>query len=106
MSSFLRVNNFVDAANQGSLSPSKKCLTAHSGDLSVGLADITWSTSAADRARNKATWQIFKSSLIGTVGATKFDWICQRYRTHINFARMEKSGKPLLPEHVELPALF
>jgi hypothetical protein len=54
------------------------------------------------REQNRRTWKVFRESLVGTIGQQKFDWICQRYRSRINFTYLEQSGRALRPEHVEL----
>lgn len=95
MTSYLRINHFISSANQSI--NSSECLVANPHQVSVSL------TSSLDNAeQNKQTWQVFKQDLIETIGKRKFEWICQRYRSQIHFAALEKSGRPLLPEHVEL----
>jgi hypothetical protein len=103
MSVYLRLNRFVEAANQAfPLTHQHKYLVADPNGMSVSLCDIPKSFSNVSREQNSRTWQIYRESLIGTMGQRKFDWICHRYRSRLNFTRMEQSGKPLLPEHVEL----
>lgn len=102
MSSILRINHFVESAQQAFSSPTAKYLSADSRTLGVSQLDLTGSLTTETKEQNKQTWKIFRESVVGTIGQRKFDWICHRYRSQINFTRMERSGKPLLPEHVEL----
>jgi hypothetical protein len=103
MSDYLRINRFVDSANQAfSASQRNKHLIASPNGIDVNLHEIPSKFSLENCKSNKQTWKIFRESMVGTIGQRKFDWICHRYRSRINFTRMERSGDPLLPEHVEL----
>lgn len=104
MSAYLRLNHFVECANQAySLQAQRnKLLVADSQGIGVHLQDIPGSYSSETIEQNKRTWNIYRGSLVQTIGQRKFDWICHRYRSRLNFTRMEQSGKPLLPEHIEL----
>ncbi len=92
--SIIRLNHFISAANQAAFMP--KCLMAEINGSSVSIHDELSSEA------NKQTWKIFRETLVGTIGQRKFDWICHRYRSKINFNTSEASGDPLLPHHVEL----
>ncbi len=100
MTSILRVNNFSVAANQAY--GSAKYLCTDSQSLGVRQVDLPKSFSSQAAKENRETWKIFRQSLVDTIGPTKFDWICHRYRSQLNFTRMQKSGEALLPVHVEL----
>jgi hypothetical protein len=103
MVAYLRLDYFVRCANQGfSLHSQNKSLVADDQGVAVSLRNIPKNSSQAVCDQNRRTWKIFRESLVGTIGQDKFDWICSRYRSRINYSRMEGSGKPLLPEHVEL----
>jgi hypothetical protein len=103
MTSVIKLNHFVYAANQVYAAPVSYCLVADSQGLGVTPQPLAaYATSPSVRRENRRTWQVFKDSLIGTIGQQKFDWICQRYRSHINFTYLARSGTPLLPKHVEL----
>ncbi len=103
MVAYLRLNCFVEAANQAFCLPAQhQSLVADSNRIAVSLCDISGSSSQAGIEQNKRTWEIYRESLIGTMGERKFEWICNRYRSRLNFTRLEKSGQPLLPEHIEL----
>jgi hypothetical protein len=102
MSSYIRVNQFISAANQIYSSHTRQCLMADAQGLSVHPQPLTHAVAANVREENKRTWKVFKEGLIGTIGQQKFDWICQRYRSRLNFSALENSGRPLLPAHVEL----
>lgn len=98
--SILRLNHFISAANQADALP--KYLKASTHDLSVSIHDEPASLTRDEREVNKQTWRIFRETLVGTIGQRKFDWICHRYRSKINFIASEQYGDPLLPQHVEL----
>jgi hypothetical protein len=103
MSAYLRLNRFVGTANQAfSLSTQCKSLVADPNRIDVSLRDISSSYSNASIEQNKLTWKIFRESLTETIGQRKFEWICHRYRSRLNFTRLEQNGQPLLPEHIEL----
>lgn len=98
----LRINHFAESAHRAYVAQNPQYLCADSHGLSVRHCDLPSSFSNEGRDLNKLSWKIFRESLVGTIGQRKFDWICHRYRSHFNFARLEKSGAALLPEHVEL----
>ena len=102
MSAILRMNHFIEATKQAYVAPTSKCLRANEGGVGVTLVDLSSSFSEPAKTQNSRTWKIFRESLIDIIGQNKFDWICHRYRAKLNFTGMEKSGAPLLPEHVEL----
>lgn len=103
MSSYLRLNRFVESANNAfSLQTHYKYLVASTRGVDVTAQDVPSSFSQEAIEQNQQTWKIFRESLVDTIGQRKFEWICHRYRSRLNFMRMEQSGKPLLPEHVEL----
>ena len=103
MSAYLRLNHFVESANQAfSMSAQHRSLVADSRGFGVNIQDIPSTLSPEIIEQNKRIWKIYCESLIGTIGQTKFDWICHRYRSRLNFTRMQQSGMPLLPEHIEL----
>ncbi len=99
--SIFRLNHFISAANQAASMPTK-CLQAGINDLSVSIHDEPSSLTQQEKDVNKQSWRIFRETLVGTIGQRKFDWICHRYRSKINFITSERSGDPLLPQHVEL----
>ena len=100
MSGYIRANHFVAAAN--SVTSPQQYLLADSRGLGVSVRDYRTSFSPEEMDQNRATWRIFKESLIGTIGQRKFDWICHRYRSQLHFGALEHSGSPLQPKHVEL----
>jgi hypothetical protein len=103
MSSYLRLDRFVESANQTLFLPKQnKFLVADPNGIGVESKEIPRSFSPEMIEQNKKTWKAYRESLIETIGQRKFDWICCRYRSRLNFTSLEKSGKPLLPEHVEL----
>jgi hypothetical protein len=103
MPEYIRLNRFVECANHSfSASSLNKSLIADPNGIQVSLQDIPSKYSHEISQQNKATWRIFRESTVSVIGQRKFDWICNRYRSRINFTHMERSGKPLLPEHVEL----
>ena len=102
MTSVLRINHFIESANQAYQSPTPKQLCADAVTLGVRQVDVPSSVTPSTIESNKQSWKIFRESLVGTIGQRKYDWICHRYRKSANFTYLEKSGKPLLPEHVEL----
>lgn len=107
MSSYIRINQFIGAANQAyaasaQATASRYCLMADARGAAVNFQPLIHRAGAQVREENKHTWRELKQSLVGTLGQQKFDWICQRYRNHLNFSEMERSGRPLLPEHLEL----
>lgn len=102
MTSVIRLNHFISVANQIYSAPVSHCLMADVHGLGVSPQPLARSTISRASEDNKRTWRVFKESLIGTIGQKKFDWICQRYRSRINFTHLERSGRPLLPKHVEL----
>src|ERR1700722_2248727 len=103
MVSYLRLNHFIESANQAfTLSTQNKSLVASPQGAAVSLCDIPKNSSPTLADQNRRTWGIFRETLVETIGQNKFNWICQRYRSRMNYARMEASGSPLLPEHVEL----
>ena len=102
MSCYIRLNQFATAANHAFSAPVPYCLMADRRGLSVTQHPLTHAVPATVREENKRTWRVFQETLVGTIGQQKFDWICQRYRSRINFTQLEQSGRPLLPEHVEL----
>jgi pimeloyl-ACP methyl ester carboxylesterase len=102
MTSILRINHFVESANQAYSSRRQKYLCADQQNLHVHQLDLPWCFSAKAKAQNTQSWEIFRQSLIDTIGQQKFDWICHRYRSQLNFTRMEKTGQAMLPKHVEL----
>lgn len=102
MSSVIRINRFVESANQTYSAPTDKYLYADPNGIDVCQRDLPKSFSYEAREQNKTTWNVFRESLINTLGKRKFDWICHRYRGKLNFTQMQRSGQPLLPEHVEL----
>lgn len=100
MSSLIRIHHFAEAANHASR---MQYLTADSTSLAVNATNLpTSSFSKEEQQINKLTWKIFRQSMIDSLGQQKFDWICSRYRNSLNFTRMESSGLPLLPKHVEI----
>jgi hypothetical protein len=102
MSAILRLNHFIESANQAFSLDTQQSLVADSSGINVGLQNIPRSSSPEIIDRNKRTWKVYRDSLVETIGQRKFDWICHRYRSRLNFTRMEQSGQPLLPEHIEL----
>ncbi len=102
MASILRINHFVESANQAHAAPTSKYLCADVHGLGVRQLDLPSSFSTDAVEQNKQTWKIFRQSLVDTIGQRKFEWICHRYRAHLNFTRMENTGQALLPGHVEL----
>lgn len=103
MPAYLTLNRFVDSANYAFSHPEQnKSLVSNTDGIGVSLYDIPQSLSQEALQQNRRTWKIFRESLVETIGQRKFDWICQRYRTQLNFTRMENYGRPLLPEHIEL----
>lgn len=103
MGAYLTLNRFVESSNQAFFSPIlNKHLIAASNGNDVTLQDLPSSFSQEAMEQNRKTWGVFRESLVDTIGQRKFEWICHRYRSRLNFMRMEQSGKPLLPEHIEL----
>lgn len=101
MSAHIRLNHFISSANQCYSEP-RHCLVADAHSTAVRSQPLSHGVGANVREENKRTWRIFKESLIGTIGEQKFEWICQRYRSQLNFNHLETSGRPLLPQHIEL----
>jgi hypothetical protein len=102
MRAYLTLNRFVESANQAFPLSTQKSLVADSRGIDVGLQDIPSSSSPETIEQNKRTWRVFREALIETIGSNKFDWICHRYRSRLDFSWMEQSGQPLLPGHIEL----
>lgn len=102
MSSILRINHFVESANRAFDSGTPHYLCASVDSLGVRQSSLPRSWSEETRSENRQTWKIFRESLMDTIGQGKFDWICHRYRSCMNFAQLERTGEPLLPDHVEL----
>lgn len=98
----LRMNHFIQSANQAYRTSDPKYLIADSVGLGVSQHLLPSFFSSQAEEQNKRTWRIFRESLVGVIGEKKFDWICHRYRSKLNFIKMEASGAALLPGHVEL----
>ncbi len=102
MSCYVRLNQFVLAANQAYYAPKQHYLVADRQGLGVSVRPVGKSITSEMKNENKQTWKQFRESLIETIGRQKFDWICQRYRKYLNFTQVESTGQPLLAKHVEL----
>jgi hypothetical protein len=99
MSSLLRINHFVEAANRAYTPSNAKYLLASEREMNVRQFALPSSFSAEDKELNRETWKIFRASLVDTLGEEKLNWIGHRYQ--LNFNQMQAQGEPLRPEHVE-----
>ncbi len=105
MTSIVRINHFVSRANEAVGLAAPKCLRATPSTLQVESLPLPGTLTRELKEQNRETWKIFKQSLFETIGERKFDWICHRYRGKYDFTALQKSGQPLLPEHVELMSI-
>lgn len=101
MVSLLQINEFSRKANEAYTSSTSKYLCKAPDGVDVRLIDQPYSFSKEELKQNSDTWKAFRESLC-EVNKKKFEWVCQRYRNRINFSRLEASGRPLLPQHIEL----
>lgn len=105
MTSIVRINHFVSRANEAVAADVPRRLQASASTLQVESLPLTGTLTREIKEQNRETWKIFKQSLFETIGERKFDWICHRYRGKYDFTALQKSGQPLLPEHVELMSI-
>ena len=100
MTAILTLRNFERAAQEAFQTNPKQQLIAHNGGLQIVKASLPSSVTPEVRELYRKTWAIFRQSLIEVVGQRKFEWVCKRYQ--FNVGQMEREGRALLPEHVEL----
>ncbi len=100
MSAIIALRNFERAAQEAFQTNPQQQLIAHREGSEVIKASLPSSVTPEVRELYKKTWAVFRKSLIEVVGRQKVEWVCHRYRFSID--QMERDGRPLLPEHVEL----
>ncbi len=100
MTSYLRLQNFIAAAQQGYSAPSEMHLV-YQGDqavLEVGSNRSRYSRLCCEQ--NRRTWDVFLRSVNDALGAGRMEKICRRYR--FNPHELQRKGAPLLPQHIEM----
>lgn len=98
MASILSLNEFVTTADRHYSMPVPHYLVAEG--MTVIAQPLNPQAPIGNIERNSSTWNIFKRTMFETIGETKFNWICQRYR--FNFTKLESGQQPLLPDHIKL----